>query len=248
MTQLAFKAIRAMVQAKRPRVAGQIASATRFDLTEVVSLIDRTQTELTSRLSKVDPRQEHGGLLFGPSPLTWIEFEAEPGRRVGVLVEDFGDEIYYLGFGSRCGHIGTGRFEIQADREHFISVPEPLGKGFEDGEFVSSMGFGQFVAASLMLINAPRGVERHATPVHKGVARDMRRAGVGEIRPGHIIRLSTTPGSIGEGSSRGGSPKAFHFCRSHVRRLHSGVVTRVRAHWRGDPTVGVTDAEYAVAA
>jgi len=46
----------------------------------------------------------------------------------------------------------------------------------------------------------------------------------------------------------GGTPKAFHFCRGHVRRLSSGVVTRVRAHWRGDPSLGVCQADYRVAA
>jgi hypothetical protein len=96
-----------------------------------------------------------------------------------------------------------------------------------------------------MLINAPRGVERHTTLPHKGRDRDLRKAGLGPLAPSHKITLSANRGHIGE-SIGPGARKAFHFCRSHVRPLPQGGVTRVRGYWRGDPSLGLQKNDYVV--
>ncbi len=36
-----------------------------------------------------------------------------------------------------------------------------------------------------------------------------------------------------------GSPKRFHFVRGHVRRLSEIRVIPVKAHWKGDPRLGL---------
>jgi len=238
-------------------MARMLAKATCFDMSPVGPLINRTGAELigtTSDVASDAPLMEHGGLLFAPNEVVWLEAQASPGgfittdQRFGMLVNAVEDQLGCFAFDVDGRMAAMGFIEIKPDGEHFsvhhdIRSPDQS----ERAKRMSANACG-WAAASLLLINAPHGVERTTTPAHRGLERDVRRAlGVGGLQPAHTIRLVMTPGEMGEPSgAAGGSPKAFHFCRSHVRRLPGGGVTRVRAHWRGDPSLGVGQASYRV--
>lgn len=250
MTPLAQRLLRLFLK-QNPALAGYLAQAACFDVSPVRLLAERTAAELrgtTSGVETEDPEMEHGGLLFTPSEFTWIEQRGHDGRLVGALVQAVDDQIGYTGFMETGEAAISGFLELQPDGEHFV-VRRDLRFPARDAndERVSAV-YGGWIASCLLLINAPRGVERATSAPHKGLARDVRRAGLGELKPAHTIRLSTAAGEIGDdsGAPTGGSPKVFHFCRSHVRRLSGGRTTRVRAHWRGDPALGIGDGDYRV--
>lgn len=251
MTPLAQAVMRSALKLPNKTFAKMLAKCTCFDMTDVMPLIERTARELigtTTEATSDKPMMEHGGLLFTPSEFTWLEQRPGGDRNTGVLVHAIEDQIAYTVLNPAGEVIVQGFIELQPDDEHF-SVHLDMRWPHQDARTQArSANAGGWTAASLLLINAPHGVERQTTPAHRGLERDVRNiVGVPSLKPSHVIRLSMTPGEIGEpATARGGAPKAFHFCRSHVRRLAGGRTARVRAHWRGDPSLGVGNATYKV--
>ena len=105
--------------------------------------------------------------------------------------------------------------------------------------------------ALLSIINSPKIIDRSTHKPSSGLQKRLsRKAGKPfELLPWHEIFLDVRPPPDGEGhgsnSERLTGPKAFHFCRSFIR-IRLGKLERVRAHWRGDPSLGVSQASYRV--
>lgn len=102
--------------------------------------------------------------------------------------------------------------------------------------------------AALLVINSPRSIEEKVpgsfTLREKARRARIRLAGT-EIKH---TRVLISVGSKALGSDKIGvtqSPKAYHFCRAHIRRK-AGRIERVRAHWRGDPAFGIRLPSYQV--
>lgn len=228
----------------RSPVTVGMCQAVCFDCTPVRHLIEQTASELTTLAGASGG--EHGGLLFLPHQICWIEL-CRPEGTCGFLVDAVDDQIAFTGFSSIDAGLVMGFLELNGDGEHFV-VQSDLRMPAErraPRDVVTRAGL--VVAAALLLINAPRGVERTSVLPHKGQARDLRRGGFGDLKPSQIITLSGEA-AFSEGGGVGfGGRRAFHFCRSHLRMLPGGEVTRVRAHWRGDPSLGVCDNQYRVA-
>ena len=226
-----------------------MAQATCFDVSSVARLIEQTVVTLATTGSPGDPAYQHGGLLFGPDEVVWIE-ELREGKRCGAYVHHIEDQLCYSYFQGDSGPL-VGLLQISPDGETFV-IHLDIGVHPGRSEELHSMNsfIGGWIAASLMLINAPHGVKR--TPgatVHKGLQRQARRAGLGALRPATVIELDPEAGLVpGMTGPSSGVRKAFHFCRSHLRMLHDGRRLRIRAHWRGDPALGVCQASYKVAA
>jgi hypothetical protein len=76
--------------------------------------------------------------------------------------------------------------------------------------------------------------------------------GIGELHDWHEIKLEIAkPRYLDDGEPHSDiitGRWALHFCRKHIRVYHSGVLTYVTGHWRGDPTIGLRRGRYAVAA
>lgn len=250
MTPLAMKVLRAALNARQTSVATTVAKATCFDVTPVSKLLQLTAADLRERTTEHAsdaPLMEHGGLLFMPAEIAWIEQVGTDGRRVGALVEQVDEQIGYVSFGYDLVPFIAGFMELKDDGEHFsCHLDTRWASGGLMAHNTSAVAAG-WVSSALLLINAPRGVERATSSPHKGLVREVRRSlGIGALQPSHTIKLSTAAGDVGEGGTGHGSPKMFHFCRSHVRRLAGGRTTRVRAHWRGDPSLGIADGNYRV--
>ena len=105
--------------------------------------------------------------------------------------------------------------------------------------------------AFLSIINSPKIIERSTHKPSSGLQKRLNRKASKpfELLPWHEIFLDVQPppdGTSHDGSSeRLTGPKAFHFCRSFIR-IRLGKLERVRAHWRGDPSLGVSQASYRV--
>lgn len=243
MTPLALKIARELLASGRERsFLTQLLASACFDLSPVGGIVRETSQELIATLA-AEHRMEHGGLLFAPAGSTWVEMMVPGLPRIGALVWPEENAIW---FESATRDV-SGFLELDEDGEHFSSGRN--GAITTTGsDYDMALGvLAAFVASSLLLINAPRGVERHASPPHQGLAREVRKAGFGDLKPIHTIRLSKRTGPIGEPEPAGqGSPKAFHFCRSHLRKLPDGDIIRIRAHWRGDPALGVHRGDYLV--
>lgn len=220
----------------------QPLSATCFDLSPVGAVVREASQELIATLAD-EHRMEHGGLLFAPDASTWVEMMVPGLPRIGALVWADDNVIWF----ESAKRDVSGFLELDPDGEHFSSGRKSAVTDHGPDYDMALGVLAAFVASSLLLINAPRGVERQTSPPHKGLAREVRKAGLGEFKPVHTIRLSARSGPVGESDSGGpASSKAFHFCRSHVRKLPTGEVTRVRAHWRGDPALGLRRGDYLV--
>jgi hypothetical protein len=106
--------------------------------------------------------------------------------------------------------------------------------------------------ALLSIINSPKIIDRSTNKPPSGLQKLLARkaGGVGAgLLPWHEIFLDVRPppdtGDHDGDGTRLTGPKAFHFCRSFIR-IRLGKLERVRAHWRGDPALGVSQASYRV--
>lgn len=243
MTPLALKTARQLLASGSERhFLTQLLVSACFDLSPVARIVRETSQDLLATLA-AEHRMEHGGLLFAPAGSSWVEMMMPGLPRIGALVWSEDNVIWF----ESSSRDVSGFLELDEDGEHFSSGRN--GALTSTGpDYDMALGvLASFVASALLLINAPRGVERHPSPPHKGLAREVRKAGFGELKPVHTIRLVKRSGPLGEADGAGqGSPKAFHFCRSHLRKFPNGDVTRIRAHWRGDPALGARQGDYLV--
>lgn len=222
-----------------------MARASCFDIEAILPTIHETSADLASHpiLKNGDAYYDHGGLLFMPAPVVWLEFVGPQGR-VGLLLNEVDEEIgvNIIAAGIPQQH---SAFLDRHDGDLYAIRAQAQLHGIQDEKFACD---GAAIASvALMLINAPRGVLRQQLSPHKGLVREIRRAGLGPIRPAHKIVLDLNAGNIcGDSGMGAASEKAFHYCRSHVRRLASERTIIVRGHWRGNPAIGIARGDYVV--
>lgn len=217
------------------------SNAAFFDVSSVAQLIQSTAVEINQRARGIS-LCEHGGLLFAPAPVFWIECQSDRGR-FGWLIHAVDEEMGFMYIDDHSNQ-SQGFLVLNSDGEHFEVCQDARTASFAQDMYLEA---GLALASALLIINAPRGIERTTILPHRGLQKDLRRAGFGELKPSTIISLMGAPPSMPSSSSAGtASHKAFHFCRSHIRRLPDGTQTRVRAHWRGDPALGICQNDYAV--
>lgn len=102
-----------------------------------------------------------------------------------------------------------------------------------------------FCLAAISMISSPAVLQ---TPMdqHKGVARRLAKGRKPSAKSPRYTVVGLRRDHV-EGLSGIGSGKAYHFCRAHARSK-GGKIERVRAHWRGDPALGIKPPRYVVRA
>lgn len=225
------------------RAAQNISRAAIFDVSGVRD---------ATRSLAVEFHREGGGLGdygFLPAPVCLLEAESPPvsvpahmaeamrnytGVRSAILLEE-----------SDPGRAYVWLLVLRPDGAVVCKGEDALD--LISGESEKKLGCIPLALATLAIINAPRGVEREVVPPHKGQARAMRSEGVAAslLRPWTRVKLSAPRARDGVGSPVGGEQKAYHFCRQHTR-LRRGRAELVRAHWRGNPALGIVRKTYAV--
>lgn len=233
MTPLARALLTDAMQTRNAPLARDLVEATCFDLYAVSGLVEETAHALSGN-------RHHGGLLFLPSGGAIFELShgdyrlvfltKDKATREGVPLE--GDNISF----SAVAFFSNGKWSKLQHGVLRVDQPETFVIGLSDRE--GGAIYGLLLAAAIILLNAPYGVERIPQEAHRGFARRVRQRGFGQLRPSITIRLDRAqapPAQYGAGAG-----KAFHFCRAHLRRLASGRAVKVRAHWRGDPRLGIS--------
>lgn len=223
-----------------------LANSLCFEISNVVSLISETSNAMSDNPVAIDGGifYDHGGLLFMPAPLVWLEFSV-PGRKIGLLLNEVDEEIgvFMVAQGNEKGRGFVSRREGELFSVHTYAQKD--AEQFDNE--LNNKSAAVTAAIALMLINAPSGVLRKPQPVHKGLVRDARRYGIGQLRPAHKIVLDINAGDIGGASGTGpSSEKAFHYCRSHIRRITPDRSIVVRGHWKGNPALGIARGDYVV--
>jgi len=186
-------------------------------------------------------------LGFLPAPKTWLEWKDHNGHRVALLIRqvpdiddmDRADTTCYCAAGLvRCGSISpsTGKIYVQP--------------GYRDAPHIRKIvSFAVFV---LPLINSPHIIGRRQHMPNAGLERSLTRGfGAGKF-PLHAwteIKLEVNkPIDIDDGEPHEAhltGKRALHFCRKHIR-IRGGQLEYVRAHWRGDPALGIKQSRYTV--
>lgn len=248
MTPFAQKLFRNMahlIDGKDGSLPRMMAGALCFDINEIIPTIYETCDDLARHPTWIDgmAHYDHGGLLFMPAPVVWLEFIG-PSGRVGLLLNEVDEEIGVNLIATGLAQQHSAYME-RRDGDMYVLRPQAALYGLQDEKTATDAA--AIASVALMLINAPRGVLRKPQPVHKGLAREAKRHGVGPIREPHKIVLDLSAGCVGDGDAGTSfAERAFHFCRSHVRKLQDGRTIVVRGHWRGNPAIGTAIGDYVV--
>lgn len=202
--------------------------------------------------------------------------EVNKERRTGYLLSDDGDgyasvfgpafagdgtrEIVHL-FRLPIGRDVNGRVDIHPMLDENNETYDDRASGIpgyrhfeEDGRVWKTTWDCFLIYAFLAMINTPRVVGRRQHMPHAGLQRKLAKSfgmvGKFPLRAWTEILLDVRPPQIDGGAdheARLSGRKALHFCRSHLR-IKMGRLELVRAHWRGDPALGIKRSRYKVVA
>lgn len=208
---------------------------------------------------------------FLPAPRTMIEFrtgsamsqDMERIQREAFLLErtpetpgDAAFQLTYIGatndgvlaaypFGFL--HVIDGRPARFLPSEQVVEIAEEQGV---DLAIPTTLRDARMLAHLLTIINTPRVIGRAVHQPHKGLARSFSKLGGTSfpLRAWTEILLRVRVDEGGEVSGRYlTGAKALHFVRS-FGRVRLGKLEIVRAHWRGDASLGIKRSTYRVEA
>jgi len=210
----------------------------------------------------------HGGLLVPPSQYTWFEWQQENTSDEPDVDFDIMKDVLIVTINERPKKYRMGamvsydedsqklHIDIMSDLDATVVMTSHVemyddetcriccykSENDSDEHLAKVAGYiGAHVVAMILIINAPYGIKTEAQPVHKAHARQARGLGF-ELKPHHYITLNKTappPKYSGHNPNGPAFHKAFHFVRSHLRHFQKGGTTLVKAHWRGDPRLGI---------
>lgn len=222
-----------------------------FEVTAAISISDAIA-------SKIDYRNNI--LAFLPADKTWIEFTGTAAgefARMGFLLVRDGDaaDVYWVK-GWRDGFWkSVGRFIIP-----LYSDARPTKSGIALGPIIPDDGANdlgdsagpQFSLLSILaIINSPRVIGRRQHMPHRGLERQLLKAGrISGRFPLHAwteikLEINARQDASIENSSEAHltGQRALHFCRAHLR-FRLGRVEIVNGHWRGDGSLGIRRSRY----
>lgn len=241
-----------------------------FELTEIrdtvwAMLHDMVQKNTLDKNGKVVIPVDDA-LAFLPAPITWLEWTdatafGGPGR-VGILLEESGNFAIGTVCTSSDKHFCTASQIIMPLRRH--ENLDNLAANFSAGELkihpsengsegrrANCLRLTAFAFIALAFINTPRIIGRRQHMPNVGLERRLAKSlGMVGRFPLHAwteIKLEIgTPRDLsddGEHEAHLTGQKALHFCRQHIR-IKMGKLELVRAHWRGNPALGIKQSRY----
>jgi hypothetical protein len=201
--------------------------------------------------------------FFLPAPKTWIEFRPYPydldprvrDFRSGFWIKEDTNKFWVLWTNS---HGKNGNFTI--DKKEYIgySEKEYRRKVIEEAELPEKdrkdLMDQRWLLFILAMINTPRlvGRKQHMPDrkLEKTLLRNRPNIGKFPLQAWTEITLSVsapTKDVSGQSSKEAHltGNKPLHFCRQHWR-VRLGRLERVKAHWRGDPSLGIKRSRYKV--
>lgn len=237
-----------------------------FEVTDVYPLAMETIKTLcqTTEYNIDGPVIPHGGLMVMPHHTVWLEWRlpregdlrtyragcflmeatSEDDGHHAIVVETTTSELIE----NRCHKSYVGRILVLPDdRCSVAGINGSLDDEPDDEEIQRTGGISAIYAlAMLLILNAPYGIRQDAQPLHKAHARHARTQGF-TLKPHRVVYLDKTRPPPTRSTDNPDGPafhKAFHFVRQHLRHYQptskrEAIHTLVKAHWRGDPRLGI---------
>ncbi len=196
-------------------------------------------------------------LIFLPADVTFIELRLSEQVIVGLLLGRSGEKSSTLTAVRRepngwrsyaCAefqHTGFGpardALEV-AERDALVKAEPDYHVGY------------RYLLSALAIINSPRVVERKQHMPHRGLEKALRARQklIGKfplhawteitLRTGPAVNMRDAPSQEAHLTGR----RPLHFCRAHLR-VRNGFPQFVKAHWRGDPAIGIKRSRYRLA-
>ena len=208
-------------------------------------------------------------LFFLPAPKTWIEWKRDDGLRVAALLVEqsqdsdgiiWADIFYAAGNLSRdkidtwppetlASHWIPARLPLRGSKpETFIAAENnPASDWIESSPFgADDIGWWIEVFAMLVIINEPRSFGQVERAPHRGLQRQLARAGIPwALHAWHEIVLETpaAPEKHSGHSEDGTAKMPLHFVRKYIK-WSTG--TTVESHYRGDASLGIKRGRYRI--
>jgi hypothetical protein len=253
----------------------KLSDAHTFEISQIAEVVDdlyrRMAWSVTKRDETLDLNSEvmQGSVLaFLPAPKTWIEWKEEwEGETLttGVLIQSDTKELpadlqggshalCVLAMKSHRRAKSMGRLFLPLGREKLLTRWRKVKNENEALENVESqVAWILTIYASLAVINTPKIIGRikHAPnpSLEKRLLNGRRSPGKFTLHPWTEIVLHVNkPAEIDDGEPHEAhltGRRAFHFCRQHLR-IMNGQLVLVRAHFRGDPAIGIKRSRYSV--
>jgi len=259
MTPLAHQIVREMMLPQHRRTIEDRSGLLKrmddihcFEITDVLALSLQTVGSIV-RCGGMDAT-----LAFLPAPKTWIEWQSPAGFRVGYLLDGTRNEQAPVTWAAMQvpGHpvvtlSYSERLPLLQNEDGRITLTDTtLGVWAEKTRW-SSVGL---CVGAIPIINTPRIIGRRQHMPHRGLEKRLLkdRPNIGHF-PLHAwteILLRVEPpkdASDEEHEARLTGQRALHFCRAHLR-IRCGRLEVVRAHWRGDASLGVKRSRYRLSA
>lgn len=245
MTPLAHRMVKELTLPLAHRTFQDSSGSNMLRRMSDIHCFDITEIQLAAYELSTNPSAYEGSdyTAFLPAPRTWLE-TANKHCRFGWLLEEKGGGIVRAQQATlqdidRDVYFGTfgEPWELSLTRP-YSSDPE---KWTPD----------QLVPAYLLFINSPRVIGRRTHQPHRGLARALlaKRSVIGHfpLNAWTEIKLEVGPPRDESGLSSSEvhltGQRALHFCRSHLR-VRLGRLEIVRAHWRGDASLGIKQSRY----
>lgn len=219
-----------------------------FEVTEVMDLVNElfmATWDEPSTLEFCNQQMQN----FLPAPFTWIEWCKK--TRDAVLITDDGRLTLIERMTDGYMAVNDCRYEW-ADDGLRLFMNEDAKAHIEQDKIIYTL---RWVRAALAIINSPRLIGRKQHMPHRGLERKLVRSQklVGKFPLHAWTELKLSVSDIGkrddgtEYEAHYTGEKCLHFCRSHLR-IRNGRLERVKAHWRGNPALGIKQTRYRLTA
>ena len=272
MTPLFQRIARELTRLKKDRtfedhcgLLGMLDDVHCFEVTEVHPLaVDLAEQYRDEIYKSEDPFQFRlmNVQTFLPAPKTWIEWTETHGgiaARIGYLFVRNAVERHATVFGAYaygpvfCSTDVAGALLLAPSTVNMLD-PEwtamptlswaALGNANGDHARWQTL----IAYALLAIINTPRIIGRKQHMPHRGLERALIRSlGAGRF-PLHawtevVLSMKFREDGDGDHETHLTGQRCLHFCRAHLR-VRQGQLQFVRAHWRGDPALGMKRTRY----
>jgi hypothetical protein len=182
---------------------------------------------------------------FLPAEVTFLEADIAGRGRCGLLLVERGDEAdVFCVLPERAERLGAITLREGLRAYAGQGLPIALDGGLAGVKSADRATLVILVYGLLNIINWPNMCARQQHPAHRGLARDLRRAGVKSLYPlNGWSEITLRPGQpLREPKAADGNGSMpLHFVRAHLR---AGVL--IAPHWRGDPANGTKHGRYTV--
>lgn len=194
--------------------------------------------------------------MFMPAPVTWLEWKLpEANDRFGLMLVQGGDDERVISRIIACNAEGFySAAVIDSDRRAFDNRYDGLPDAADYLDFNVGATREMSCVALIMLaiINQQQIIDRHRRQVHAGLRRNLHRAlGRYPLLAWEEIKLRVGPPRDASAKASGARVSTedmpLHFVRAHRRKT---LVLRdvVKAHWRGNPALGMKQTRYRMVA